>query len=492
MLSRHRAGGICPKNHCAGPMSTDDSSRHRIATQCWKHGNDAVAKQSWDYAIEMYSKAIELAPENLLYRQSLRAAEHKMYNNNKTGARMSGLKLATTRGRIQKNKMTRNWKAVDQDAENGLKVNPWDAQLNYDMGEACLNLGYPECAQMGFEQAVENDPNNKDYLRQLALLLEERGDYKRAISCWERVKRLDPNDGEARQKITGIGFRDAAERGGFEEAETTQDVRAKTAYDFDRPKQNVPEAAAEGPGVSLEADLQRAIRKDPANRDNYTKLADYYRREGRLEESVEQYRKALEVGGDPNIREIIEDVELEMLKQNLAAAKESAGARSDDETAQKNVAALTLELWQREVEVLSQRVERYPKDMRLKFELGKRLMRGKKYQQAIQLLQQASADSRLETEVLVMLGECFIAEKQKNIALRQFEKAIPQLSLHDQPDLFKKAHYYAGRICEETGKRDDAENHYQEILAVDYSYQDTLKRLERLQGGGGGDGEEAS
>lgn len=389
---------------------------------------------------------------------------------------------------IQKNKLTKNWSAVDQEAEGGLKINPWDGQLNADMGEACLNLGFLECAQLGFEKAAETDPNNKDFLRNLAHILEKRGDYQRAIGIWERVKKLDPNDGEARQKITGLGFEKTIRDTGLEEADTTKDVRPQNAYDLDRPKAGVgvPETV-EGPGVSVEADLQRAIRKEPNNHNHYLKLADYYRREGRLEESAEHFEKALQISGDMNIRELLEDVQIDMLRQNLAAATEAAHKNPEDETTKKNVAALTREVWQREVEVFSARVERYPRDNKLKFELSKRWMRAKKYSQAIPLLQQASADSRIEAEALVLLGECFIGEKQKPIALRQFDKALPKLSVHDQPDQFKTAHYYAGRICEELGKTEEAEAHYQEILAIDYSYRDVLKRLEKLQGGGGTD-----
>ena len=45
-------------------------------------------------------------------------------------------------------------------------------------------------------------------------------------------------------------------------------------------------AVADGPGQSEEADLQRAIRKDPDNKDGYLKMADYYKRNGKHEEAL--------------------------------------------------------------------------------------------------------------------------------------------------------------------------------------------------------------
>ena len=35
--------------------------------------------------------------------------------------------------------------------EEGLKVNPWDPQLGTDVGDACRELGYQECAVFSYE-----------------------------------------------------------------------------------------------------------------------------------------------------------------------------------------------------------------------------------------------------------------------------------------------------------------------------------------------------
>src|SRR5262249_11222704 len=151
---------------------------------------------------------------------------------------------------------------------------PWDAHLNADVGEACEKLGHIDIAQYGYEIAVDNDPENKDLLQKLAAIYESRSNYGKAIECWQRIAKLDPHNKEARSKITGLTATSVMDRGGYEGAKTTQEVR-KTAYDDYRPatEKYVPDTVI-GPGVSLEADLQRAIRKNPAEKGNYLKLAD--------------------------------------------------------------------------------------------------------------------------------------------------------------------------------------------------------------------------
>ena len=156
-------------------MALDYEQKHKIATQCFRTGTYALAKQNWDYAIDMFGRAITQVPDNLLYRQSYRGALCRKFDDNKTGARMAGAKLMGTRTRIKKARLQSKWDQVDQEATKGLMVNPWDSWLNAEIGEACTNLGYSEVAQFFYEKALEGDPDNKEYNRQLARLLEQRG-----------------------------------------------------------------------------------------------------------------------------------------------------------------------------------------------------------------------------------------------------------------------------------------------------------------------------
>jgi len=456
-------------------MSTPD--KKKIAADCWRRGNEAIPKENWDYAIQMYHTCVKLFPENLMYRQSLRGAEYKKYGNNGSGAKMAGMRLMGIKGRTKKARMQKNWAALDEAAEEGLQVNPWDPQLNTDVADACKALGYPDSAIFAYEEALKVEPLNKDNNRALAEILEERGEYKRAAECWQRILKAEPNSGEARSKITQLDARSVMDRGGYEKAGSTIDVKLGRG--------GAAGQAADGPGMSVEADLQRAIRKEPANKDNYLKLADYYRREGQLEEAQEQLQKALEVsGGDLSIRELLEDVELDLMKKALEIAKEQARQKPDEAALKQTAGELAGELLKRELEVLATRVERYPQDMRVKFELGSRYMRVRKFQQAIPMFQQSRGDPRVKLESLINLGKCFAQDGKAALAVRQFEAAIPDADHDEKPEVFKDLFYWAGRLYEELKNVPKAEECYQRVLEVDYGYKDTVKRLDALQGGG--------
>ena len=248
--------------------------------------------------------------------------------------------------------------------------------------------------------------------------------------------------------------------------------------------------AADAPGESEETDLLHAIRKDPQNLNLYLKLADLYIKDRQFGKAQDQYNKALEISkGNADIRERLHEVQLMMLRNDVSEAVDRARNNPGKERLIEKAKALKEELLAKEIEFFTHSVELHPNDMRKKYELAQRMMSIKESAKAIPLLQQAVSDPRIKVEALVLLGECFAKEGKLDLGRRQFEKALDGLSAADKPDAFKMAHYYLGRIYEKAKKKDQAEHHYGEILAVDYEYKDVLKRLEALGGGDDGIGE---
>ena len=454
-----------------------DAEKKKIATDCWKKGSEAMAKENWDYAIEMFGKSVSLVPDNLLYRQTLRGVERKKYADNGSGAKMAGLRLTKVRARIKAGRLKKNWGAIDRAAEDGLKINPWDSSLLFELGVAARERGFSEVATDAMRTAVANNSKNKDFARELAELLEARGDYNEAAKIWQRLAKLDPLDTHARTKSMQVLTDNVIDRGGYESAESTRDTMADD--EIAKRLKTGGGGNADGPGQSEEADLVHAVRREPESIENRLRLGSHYRKNGKLEEAAATIQEALEIsGGDPSIRESLEDVELDQLRKNLTLAKDSA--LRDDDQDQNNVRAINTELIRREIEIFSKRVDRYPNDLKLKYELGSRFVRVKNYVQAIPLFQVCVKDSRLATGALTSLGKCFIAEKKGKLAKRQFEKAAESVDQLDEPDLYKEVHYWLARLLEEDGDQSSAEHHYTEVLAVDYEYKDALSRMESL------------
>lgn len=458
----------------ANPPMSDDRKK-KLAADCFKRGTEAMMKNNWEYSCEMFRQSVNLVPENLLYRQSLRGATEKKYNNNGTGAPMVGMRLMGTKASIKKSRMQSDWNSVINTAEDGLALNPWDPSLNADLGDALSAVGFTDVAVFAYECAIPKDPNNKEYLRTLGRLYEERANYTKAIDCFTKITRIDKLDAEARQKVVQLTAIQATVVGKYDE----EGRQAQKVISDKMSKDN-----ADGPGMSVQADLERAIRKDPNNKDNYLKLADFLKRDGQLEKTAETLRKALEVsGGEIKIREQLEDVEIDLLRKQVGLAKEAAQSDADDNFAKRKYQEVKAELLKKEIEVYAARIDRYPQDMTLKFDLAKLYIADKRHQLAIPLLQKSRGDARRKVESLVLLGKCFIFEKQYPLAKRQFEQAIPECKPDDNQELFLELNYMAGRVCEELKDKETAIKYYQTVLEYDYDYKDNRERLARLESG---------
>ena len=79
-----------------------------------------------------------------------------------------------------------------------------------------------------------------------------------------------------------------------------------------------------------------------------------------------------------------------------------------------------------------------------------------------------------------MLGKCFFAKKLYREAQGQFESAIKQYELSDDP-LGKELRYNLARTFEIENKFDEAIEWYSVIVQQDYQYLDAAKRLEALR-----------
>jgi tetratricopeptide (TPR) repeat protein len=474
-----------------------DDDRSRGAQEWFRRGTEAMNHQNWDYAVECFWNSVRMIPDNVMYRQTRHGCIRKMYGDNGSGARMAGVKLMGIRGRVKKAQMQKDWKNLEAAAEEGLLVNPWDAQLYFELGEACSGSQNADVAKYAYSRAVELDRENVDFNRRLGHFLRERQDFQGAIACFQRIQKKLPADTEARSMINKLQAESVMVRGGYGEAQTSKDVKVEAqvplnAYEIDRQARKGMTAKADAPGESAEADLLHAIRKEPENLNHYLKLSDLYRSTRNLSKAQGILTNAMEVSkNNPDIAEQLEDVQLLMMRNDIAEAQARVQKNPGKERLVEKVTSLKQELLQKELDVFARRVLRHPADMRMRFDLAERYRETKQWAKAIPLLQQATTDTRLKSEALVSLGDCFVRDGKLDLGRRQFEKALELINPQDSPEPFKLAHYMLGRIYEKAKKTEQAEHHYHEILAVDYEYKDVLKRLEGLQGGESQDSVEA-
>jgi len=124
---------------------------------------------------------------------------------------------------------------------------------------------------------------------------------------------------------------------------------------------------------------------------------------------------------------------------------------------------------------LAARVERYPNDLHLRFELGEQYYMYGYYDDAIQHLQLAQKSPKDRLEALYTLAMCFLGKDQRDMAVMQLETARDQLP--QMNELKKKVVYQLGLCAEQAGDIDKAYAYYKDVYSSDVTFEDLNERM---------------
>jgi tetratricopeptide (TPR) repeat protein len=124
---------------------------------------------------------------------------------------------------------------------------------------------------------------------------------------------------------------------------------------------------------------------------------------------------------------------------------------------------------------LAQRVERYPNDLHLRFELGKQYFTYGYYDEALAHLQLSQKSPKDRLWSLYYLAMCFLNQGQTDMAVMQLETARDSLPTMD--DLKKNVVYQLGLCAEEAGDLEKAYQYYKDVYSTDVGFADLAERM---------------
>jgi tetratricopeptide (TPR) repeat protein len=171
---------------------------------------------------------------------------------------------------------------------------------------------------------------------------------------------------------------------------------------------------------------------------------------------------------------------LEVVKEQIASLDRRAGGSAEKlQKLSGQHKSIEAEIVKREVELYQFRTEMDPDNAEAFFELGHRLRRLGRIDDAIRALQKARSDPRHQWEALLWLGVAFWQKKNYSLADKNLADALDALPPNDETAK-KKVLYYRGCVAQEQGNTDDAIGYFNDIAAIDYGYKDVAKRLDEL------------
>ncbi|HPB10545.1 MAG TPA: hypothetical protein PLU38_07070 [Kiritimatiellia bacterium] len=451
----------------------------QTAQQAQNYFNKGVAafeRGNHDIAIDLLMQCVSLSPGFSRARKVLRATQIAKYRKEKKSglsAKMQEVSAAMMRMKIAGLLKAGKQESALIECEKLLTMNPLHSQnveLAVEVAEAS---GHPEAALFTVEAAYENNPDDMQLLRRVADYYMAVGDYTKARDAYVKLNAYLPND-----QVIFKQLKDAEARvtmaAGWEEAAGKKDAYRDLIANKDQAKKLDMQAKAVVAGSDADALIEEArarIEQEPNNLNYYRALARLLSQNKRFDEAVDVLESARGVNAaDPELDRAITTTRISAFEAKidaLKAAGDAAGA-ADMET----------EMNQFIFDDLSARVQRYPNDLKLRYELGLQYFKYGYHDDAIGQFQLSQRSPKERIESLYYLAMCFAGKGQRDMAIMQLETANEQLPIMDE--LKKKVVFALGKLAEEAGDIEKAFGYYKDVYGADISFEDIATRMERI------------
>lgn len=438
-----------------------------------RRGHQSLESRRPELAIAMFRQALEACPKSLEARKGLRAAQILKFKTKQPGS--LGLAVKKLGNAFKASKARRLIKAgrgveAMQLAEDLLETDPFDEKYIDVAVAAAEAANMHEAAAITIEAAYSSGGGNAVLLEKVALYYSIAKNWTKAKEAYSKLLAAKPGDqrllrllknADANLTLSSGWEQTAGKQGG------TRDLLANPEQAARLDKQNAANLVGNDVDFAAREYLQR-LAANPTDMNASRALARIYLKAKRFQEAVDVLERATAGTSDPELDKMLAGAKLSCFDMIIEERKK----RNED------YESIQAERDQFELDNLISRVERYPNDMHLRYELGALQVKYEYYDEAIKHLQIAQKSPKDRLEALYLLAKCFIAKGQQDLGIMQLETAMSQLPVMDE--LKKKVVYRLGRCAEEEGDLEKAYSYYRDVYSADIGFEDLNDRMLRL------------
>jgi hypothetical protein len=490
------AKNAAPKETQAGSdeppvFSEKDKSRAR---QWFKKAQDLRERRDYDYAIESYIQGLDFwtdaVEEGHMPLWSL-AVQRQQVGGKKPGT-MERLKYSMT-GKDAKKSLLNAEHLLAKDPSNGGYLDGVLRNASRANLPETLKWIAPKVLDSMRKEKKPNPSRFKTFRQTLveaADRADEHGDPQLAAWCYEQaVNAVDylvarnPTDMTLKDEQRDLSGKLTIARGKYDDADSFRDSlqdagKQKLLHDAERAKQGED---------TLEALIEAERQEYEAQPTVAGKINAYVnallKPERKREEliAIEVLTKAYDQLSNYSFKERADDIRLRQLRRTTRRLQERAERTgSDDDRQQFRLA--TMEEHQTRLAIFRERVQKYPTNLKLKFQLGRALFHSKEYDEAIPLLQEATGDPASRIRSQLMIGRAFFENASFTQAAEVLGEALENYEVSGD-NTSKEMLYWIGRANEADGNAEAALATFGKLLRQDYNYAggDARKRHEELK-----------
>lgn len=316
------------------------------------------------------------------------------------------------------------------------------ANPNYalEFTKLAADLGLNEVAywvaQKGALAAARLKKPNKNLMVKFMDLFEQIGAYDKAVECGDAAVKIDNSDAQLLARVRNLSAQATMSRGRYDSGVNEEGGYRGSIKDADAQRALIEDESITG-GEDVEA--RRIARtkaeweENPTAPDAIQKYGDALRKTEKPEfekEAIRVYLDGFKSTGQYRFRVAAGDIKLTMERRKLREMRERAEASGDPAEAEA-VAAAERKLLEKEAVEFAERVEQYPTDLRLRFELGRRYYDLGRFEDAIPLFQEAQGDARNRAASLHYIGLCFLEQEWHEEAIQSLRAAVEAWELKD-------------------------------------------------------------
>ncbi len=456
----------------------DDSRQAAKASVFLQRAQQAAAKGSFDFAIDMYIEGLRYAPDDL-EAGHVRLRELSLLRQEKGGKKPSV---------IERVKQFQGKTALEQmlNAEYLLAKDPSHLPYIQTLIKAAAAGGYKKTTKWFADLLFQaNNAAKKPSLRTYKLLKDTYAaisEYDRAVAACQHAVRLKPEDGNLADELQNLSAELTVARGKYDQkGDFRQSIKDRDKQEKLQAQEGV--VKTEDYRISAVQQAREKLAKDPELPTNIFKLADALadlQQDKADNEAVELLENAYIRKSDFSFKQRAGLVRIKQLKRKIRHAKDALQANPNSVQARTVLSQLSPRLNSVELEHYALCVKNYPTDLDAKYQYGVRLLNNKQYDQAILLFQDAQKDPRRKITAMSKIGLCFLMKGWFADAIDVFNQAINAYEIKDNA-LAKELRYNLGRSYQRKGDTEKALDVFRKIAQFDFGYKDVRKRVDELR-----------
>ncbi len=445
-------------------------------------GHDALQRDNFDYAIDLFNQVLAKQPGLYECRKELRAAQMKKAGGG-GGFFKKMLSSAGSSPLVAKGHM-----ALSKDPAEALRIaeqilngDPTNSAAHKLVVEAATALELPKTAVLSLETLAAHSPKDRDVAIKFARSLADAGQGGRAEKILADLYRAFPTDNELAQALKDISARKTLDEGGYEAlADGTGSYRdiLKNKEEAVSLEQQNRQVKTEDVAERLINEYETRLKTEPKNLKLLRSLAELCTQKKQFDRALSYYEqiKASEVGGDASLDRSIADTMVRKFDHEISLLDSSAPDYAD------KAAKLQAEKQAYQLAECQKRAERFSTDLQIRFELGQLYFQAGKIGEAIQEFQKAQGNPHRRIAAMNYLAQCFARRKMYDLATRTLQGALKEKAVFD--DEKKELIYNLGCVLESMGKKDEAIKQFELIYEVDIGYRDVGAKVDAFYAGG--------